>query len=174
MLIGILTIFFILHTPDDCKLITKEEIYAATYRMNLDAHGATSASHVKQGKFSWHWVKLALNLNTILLSIYFFAVITPIFSFLLFLPTIISAMSYTKVNANLLSVPPNIAAFITVILVTYLSDKYKRRGIFMLGGATLSITGYTILISSVRPLTQYGGTIVLFLLALVSSLPPQL
>jgi MFS family permease len=126
--------------------------------MKLDAHGATSASDVKQEKFSWHWVKLALNLNTILLSIDFFAVITPIYSFSLFLPTIISAMGYTKVNANLLSVPPNIAAFITVMLVTYLSDKYKRRGIFMLGGATLSITGYIMLISSARPLTQYGGT----------------
>jgi sugar phosphate permease len=126
--------------------------------MKLDAHGATSASNVKEEKFSWHWVKLALNLNTILLSIDFFTVITPIYSFSLFLPTIISAMGYTKVNANLMSVPPNVAAFLTVILVTYLSDKYKRRGVFMLSGATLSIVGYIMLISSARPLTQYGGT----------------
>jgi MFS family permease len=126
--------------------------------MKLDAHGATSTSDVKQEKFSWHWVKLALNLNTILLSIDFFAVITPIYSFSLFLPTIISAMGYSKVNANLLSVPPNAVAFITVIVITYLSDKYKRRGVFMLGGATLAIVGYIMLISSARPLAQYGGT----------------
>jgi len=158
VLFGILTIFFFPHTPGDCKFLTKDEIYAATYRMKLDSHGAISTSDVRQEKFSWHWVKLALNLNTILLSIDFFAVITPIYSFSLFLPTIISAMGYSKVNANLLSVPPNAAAFITVIAVTYLSDKYKRRGIFMLGGATISIIGYVMLISSARPLTQYGGT----------------
>jgi MFS family permease len=126
--------------------------------MKLDAHGATSTSDVKQEKFSWHWVRLALNLNTILLSIDSFAVIIPIYSFSLFLPTIISAMGYSKVNANLLSVPPNAAAFVTVIIVTYLSDKYTRRGVFMLGGATIAIVGYIMLISSVQPLTQYGGT----------------
>jgi hypothetical protein len=126
--------------------------------MKLDAHGATSTLDVKQEKFSWHWVKLALNLNTILLSIDALAIVTPILSFTLFLPTIISAMGYSKVNVNLLSVPPNAVAFVTVIVVTYLSDKYKRRGVFILGGATLAIVGYIMLISSARTLTQYGGT----------------
>jgi len=126
--------------------------------MKLDAHGATSTSDVKQEKFSWHWVKLALNLNTILLSIDAFAIIIPIYSFSLFLPTIISAIGYSKVNANLLSVPPNAAGFVTVIIVTYLSDKYKRRGVFILGGATIAIVGYIMLISSAQLLIQYGGT----------------
>ena len=50
------------------------------------------------------------------------------------------------------------AAFFTVLIATHLSDKYKRRGIFMLTGASLWIVGYIILISTGRPLIQYGGT----------------
>jgi predicted MFS family arabinose efflux permease len=127
--------------------------------MKLDAHGATSTSDVDREKFSWHWVRMALlNWNTILLSLNFFLIITPIYSFSLFLPTIISALGYTRVNANLLTVPPNMAGFFTVLLVTYLSDRYHQRGIFMLIGASLSIIGYIMLISTGRPLIQYGGT----------------
>jgi hypothetical protein len=60
--------------------------------------------------------------------------------------------------ANLLTVPPNTAAFLSVLLVTTLSDRYKRRGIFMLGGATVAIVGYIMLIATSRPHVQYGGT----------------
>jgi hypothetical protein len=156
---GVAAIFFLPHSPSHAKFLTQEEIYAATHRMKLDAHGATTTSDVDQEKFSWHWVRMAvLNWNTILLSINFFSIITPIYSFSLFLPTIIAALGYKAIYANLMTVPPNMAGFFTVLLVTYLSDKYKRRGIFMLIGASLSIVGYIMLISTDRPLIQYGGT----------------
>ena len=57
-----------------------------------------------------------------------------------------------------MTAPPNMVGFFTVLIATYLSDKYKRRGIFMLIGASLSIVGYIMLISTARPLIQYGGT----------------
>lgn len=160
VLFGILTVFFLPHTPSHSKFLTEDEKYVATHRMKLDAHGAAATSDVDQEKFSWHWVRLAVfNWNTILLSINFFAIITPIYSFSLFLPTIISSgLGYQRVQANLLSVPPNMAAFFSVLLVTWYSDKIKRRGIFMLCGATLAIGGYIMLIASSHPLIQYGGT----------------
>lgn len=160
VLFGILTIFFLPHTPSHSNFLTPEEKYVATHRMKLDAHGAAATSNVDEEKFSWHWVRLALlNWNTVLLSINFFAIITPIYSFSLFLPTIISTgLGYKRVQANLLSVPPNMAAFFTVLLVTWYSDKIKRRGIFMLAGATLAIGGYIMLLASSKPLIQYGGT----------------
>jgi hypothetical protein len=51
-----------------------------------------------------------------------------------------------------------VAAFFAVLITTHLLDKYKRRGIFMLIGTSLSIVGYIMLISTGRPLIQYGGT----------------
>lgn len=127
--------------------------------MRLDAHGATTETDVEQEKFNWYWVRLAIvNWNTLLLSILFFLIITPIYSFSLFLPTIIKALGYSKVNAQLLTVPPNFGGFITVLVVTWLSDKFKMRGYFMLGGLIVALAGYIMLISTPKILIEYGGT----------------
>ncbi|KAK0126811.1 hypothetical protein ONS95_008391 [Cadophora gregata] len=159
ILFGLLAGFFLPHTPSHSKFLTQEEKEFAVRRMHIDAQGAVSSSSVDTEKFSWHWVKIAiLNWNTALLSLNFFAIITPIYSFSLFLPTIISTLGYKSVKANLLTVPPNMAAFFAVLLVTYFSDRIKQRGIFMLGGATVGIIGYIMLIASPKPLVQYGGT----------------
>lgn len=48
--------------------------------------------------------------------------------------------------------------FFAVLLIAHLSDRYKRRGIFMIGGASLAIIGYIMLLACTEPLTQYGGT----------------
>lgn len=159
ILFGILTMFFLPHTPSQSKFLTEEERHGAIRRMTLDAHGASAASDVAREKFSWRWVRMALlNWNTILLSITFFLLITPIYSYSLFLPTIISTLGYTRVTAQLFTVPPNIGAVISVLLVTYLSDKFKARGPFMLGGCSLAIIGYIMLLTGKRPQVQYGGT----------------
>ncbi|KAF2653746.1 MFS general substrate transporter [Lophiostoma macrostomum CBS 122681] len=155
---GICTLFMLPHTPSSIKFLTEEEKYACITRMRLDAHGATE-SVVDEEKFSWYWVKRALlNVNTVVLSFNFFAIITPIYSYSLFLPTIIKSLGYTSVKAQLLTVPPNMGAFVVVLLVGYLSDKLQLRGPLMIVGVSLAIIGYIMLIASTAPLTQYGGT----------------
>lgn len=175
VLLGIMALFFLPHTPLHAKFLTEEEHDASLERMRLDSHGASTASNVDAEEFSWHWVRVAIfNWNTILSSITFFTVITPIYSFSLFIPTIISAMGYTRVDgtydsmlylrmlmvikANLLSVPPFFVAFLNVLLITSLSDRYQRRGIFILGCATLAIFGYVMLVASSNVHVKYGGT----------------
>lgn len=159
ILFGILTMFFLPHTPRESKFLTEEERSGAIHRMTLDAHGASAASDVGQEKFSWRWVRMALlNWNTILLSITFFLLITPIYSFSLFLPTIISSLGYKRVTAQLFTVPPYIGAVISVLMVTWFSDRFKSRGAFMLGGCSIAIVGYIMLLAGKRPQIQYGGT----------------
>lgn len=127
--------------------------------MRLDAHGSNPTVTVDQERFSWYWVRRALlNVNTILLSLDFFAIITPIYSYSLFLPTIIKSLGYTQVKAQLFTVPPNMGAFFTVLLVGWLSDKWHLRGPLMIVGCTVAIVGYIMLIASTRSSVQYGGT----------------
>lgn len=159
VLFGILTIFFLPHTPAESKFLTAEEKAGAAARMRLDSHGASDADEVAHEQFSWHWVKLAfLNWNTVLLSLNFFAIITPIYSYSLFLPTIIKGLGYTSVKAQLLTVPPNMGAFFSVLLTTWASDKVRMRGPFMLVGATIAVAGYIMLIATDDHLIRYGGT----------------
>ena len=81
-----------------------------------------------------------------------------IYSFSLFLPTIIRELGYSSVKAQLLTVPPNMAGFFAVILGTFVSDKIKARGPIIIFCSSLAIIGYIMLIASTRPLVQYGGT----------------
>lgn len=68
VLFGILTIFFLPHTPMQAKCLTEEERQAAVARMRLDAHGASSKSNVESETFNWHWARMAvLNWNTYVL-----------------------------------------------------------------------------------------------------------
>jgi sugar phosphate permease len=79
-------------------------------------------------------------------------------SFTLFLPSIISGMGYTSTTAQLFTVPPNMAAFITVIVTAYYSDKVKNRGYFIIGGAVIGICGYIMLLVAKTNAVRYAGT----------------
>lgn len=83
----------------------------------------------------------------------------PIYSFSLFLPTIIKHMGYTANDAQLMSVPPYVVACFFTITASWIADRYKQRGIFMLGFQVVAITGFAMLASTSRPRIQYAGTI---------------
>ena len=159
IVVGIITIFFLPNTPNRSRFLTQTEREAAILRMQHDAHGSNLTATVDSETFSWRWVRMAVfNINTWLLSMNFFAIITPIYSFSLFLPTIISSLGYARVTAQLFTVPPNIMGFVMVILGTFLSDKIHSRGLVMIGGCSLAIIGYIMLLIKGRPAVHYGGT----------------
>ncbi|SMQ48615.1 unnamed protein product [Zymoseptoria tritici ST99CH_3D7] len=159
VLFGILAFFFLPHTPSDAKFLSAPDRAAAIARMHADSQSTSTAGTVDEEKFDWHWVKLALtDVNTMLLSLIFFLIITPIYSYSLFLPTIIRTLGYSIVVTQLFTVPPNMAGFFAVLIVCWLSDRYKVRGPFMIMGCVLTLIGYIMLIASDRSLVQYGGT----------------
>ncbi|KAF2755944.1 MFS general substrate transporter [Pseudovirgaria hyperparasitica] len=127
------------------KFLTEEERDLAVKRMNIHAGGASAKPNVDIEKFNWDSVKVAiLNFETAVLSLLYFAIITPIYSFSLLLPTILRTLAYSKVITQLLTVPPNMGGFLAVLM--------------MLGGVAVAIVGYIMLIASARGLVQYGGT----------------
>lgn len=80
-------------------------------------------------------------------------------SFSLFLPTIITGLGYTNTTtAQLFTVPPNLAAFVAVLITSLLSDRIRARGPIMAAGNVLAIAGYVMLLVAKRPQVRYGGT----------------
>ena len=62
-----------------------------------------------------------------------FLVYTGLYSYSLFLPTIINSLgTWNPQTSQLMTVPPYIAACICCISAGYLADRWGQRGIFMI------------------------------------------
>ncbi len=88
----------------------------------------------------------------------FFLILIPIYSYSLFLPSIIEGLGYSNVTAQLFTVPPNFLAFLVVIGVSFLSDKLKMRGPLILAGFTVAAIGYIMQLASSHGGVKYAGT----------------
>lgn len=159
IVVGMAAFFFLPHTPNQARFLSSAEQQHAAHALRLDLHGATAAEHVEEEHFSWPAVKGALfNVNTIVMSLNFLLILVPIYSFSLFLPSIISGLGYTRVHAQLLTVPPNFLAFLTVIGMAALSDKIKMRGPCILAGLVVAAIGYIMQLASHKVGVKYAGT----------------
>ncbi|ESK81878.1 mfs transporter [Moniliophthora roreri MCA 2997] len=82
----------------------------------------------------------------------------PLYAFSLFLPSIINQLGEFAANrtvANLLTVPVYVFACIVTCLVSFLADRYGRRGYFNIAFFCLGAIGYIILISSRNAALSY-------------------
>lgn len=99
-----------------------------------------------------------LNINTIVMSINFFLILVPIYSFSLFLPSIISGLGYHRITAQLFTVPPNFLAFLVVLMASWISDRIKMRGPLIATGLLVAAIGYIMQLAAKSPGVRYAGT----------------
>jgi len=138
--------------PETAKFLTQEEKDEVHRRLKLDRNSLADEFNTK---YFFHAIKDWKIYVHMLITI---GIYTPLYSFSLFLPTIVSAMGHTNNTAQLMTVPPYVAACIATILGGYLADKSRQRGIFMIGFCALSILGFIMLLSTGKPAVQYVGT----------------
>jgi cyanate permease len=62
-----------------------------------------------------------------------------------YLPTILSAMGYSSINAQGLSAPPYFVAFLFALITTYIADKTQQRGWMLFSTSIVGGIGYIIL-----------------------------
>jgi hypothetical protein len=92
------------------------------------------------------------------MSLNFFLILIPIYSYSLFLPSIIEGLGYSDVTAQLFTVPPNFLAFLMVIATSFISDRIKMRGPMILFGFTIAAVGYVMQLASNEAGVKYAGT----------------
>ncbi|KAH9226677.1 hypothetical protein K456DRAFT_1754766 [Colletotrichum gloeosporioides 23] len=157
---GITCFFFMPSTPADARFLTPEERKQAMKRLREDSHGATNVEDVNDEHFSWHWVRMAmLAPQTYFCALAWIFLLIPLYSFSLFLPSIIQGLGYRNTTqAQLLTVPPNMAAFFVVLLTASLSDRIKARGPIMAVGTLVALCGYIMILASKSNGVRYGGT----------------
>jgi hypothetical protein len=155
VVVSIAGYFFVYNYPATAGFLTAKEKECVIARLKDDSDA------VRNEEFTWAGVREALKDPTVYLyGLCFHTMSLPIYTLSLFLPTIIKDLGYSAAQAQLLSTPPNVFAFITTMVAAVLAEKTKRRAPFIVGGSALAIVGYIILLTSHQPVLSYAGTII--------------
>ncbi|KAG2369022.1 major facilitator superfamily domain-containing protein [Suillus spraguei] len=151
VLVAIFSFFYMHDYPETAKFLTEPE---RLYIMDMVKQDAIHLSSRFDTRFVWQAMK---DYKTYIQIIIFLGMLVPGYAIALFSPTIINELGYSAANAQLLSVPPFVAGFISTIVVGIYSDKHNLRGPYIIGGALMSLVGYIMLYCSIRAGPSYAG-----------------
>ena len=146
--------FFVYDYPATAKFLTPDEREYVIARLKGDSDAA------QEEEFTWGDVVQALRDPKVwLYGFCFHTMNLPICTLGIFLPTIINELGYTTAQAQLLSIPPYIAAFILTMTFAVYAEKTKLRAPFIIASSTVAMIGYIVLITGNRPVVSYGGAV---------------
>lgn len=142
--------FFVMHDyPSTAKFLTTREREEVTRRLEHDRSALADEFHLKyfwDAVGDWKiWVHMFITIG----------IYTPLYSISIFLPTIVKTLGYTNQRAQLMSVPPYIAACFCCISGGYLADRRRERGIFMIFFCIVAIIGFIMLLTSNNDVVKY-------------------
>jgi nitrate/nitrite transporter NarK len=140
--------------PDLATFLSPEDRARVIRRLKADQQ--SSAEH-ESFQMTYFWAALK-DYKTWLGMIIYSGADMALYAFSLFLPTIVKELGYTTTKAQLLSVPPYAAAAILTILIGYIADRRRQRGICNICVSFIGIIGFAMLIGSTRPGVKYAGT----------------
>ncbi|KAG9518853.1 high-affinity nicotinic acid transporter, partial [Aureobasidium melanogenum] len=150
-IVAVVAFFYMNDYPQTAKFLTETEKKEISRRLEedrsslADEYGTKYFMHaVKDWKI---WVHMFIT----------FGIYTPLYSFSLFLPTIVKTLGYSNEKAQLMSVPPYIVACFCCITGGYFADRLRTRGIFMIGFTLTAMLGVILQVSSDNPHVKYAG-----------------
>ena len=117
--------YFMYDYPDTAHFLTPEERREVQHRLEADQSFLDDQFRMK---YFWDAVRDWKIYVIMLITI---GIFTPLYSFSLFLPTIIEGLGYTKNSAQLMSVPPYVVACFVCITGGWMADRHAQRGIYL-------------------------------------------
>ncbi|RDW64706.1 MFS general substrate transporter-54 [Coleophoma cylindrospora] len=154
VLFGIGSVWMVHDFPDLATFLSVEDRRRVIRRLKMDQQ--SSAEH-EEFKMKYVWLALK-DYKTWLAAAIYMGADMPLYAFSLFLPTIISQLGFTTTRAQLLSVPPYAAAAILTILIGWIADRTRQRGLCNIGVSFLGIAGFAMLLGSQKAGVKYAGT----------------
>lgn len=157
VVIGGISFWMVHDFPDEAKFLSDEDRARVLWRLKQDQQ--SSAEH-EEFKIDYLYAAVK-DWKTYAGMLIYMGPLMPLYSFSLFLPTIIQNMSFTSPDAviknQLLSVPPYVLAALLTIVVGFWSDRSGRRAIFNICCAPVSMAGFIMLIATDNAPVQYAG-----------------
>ncbi|KAJ7212094.1 major facilitator superfamily domain-containing protein [Mycena pura] len=152
VVISLLAYFIVPTWSHRATFLTEEE------RARLLARLKTDSDAARKEKFEWFFVAQALKDHLVwAYALLFHGFAFVLYSLSLFLPTIIAGLGFASWQAQLMTVPPNVLASLSIWFTVWLSSRYNLRAPFIIGSAFVAIIGYVILLAAPSPGAQYAG-----------------
>ncbi|KAJ9627538.1 hypothetical protein H2204_009577 [Knufia peltigerae] len=146
MLVASLGVCFLPDSPSTARFLSDRHRTIASRRI-ADEYKEESDESGK-GVRARHVKKAVMSVSTNLSALMFFFLSVNLSSISLFLPTILRALGYSAVQAQLRSVAPYVSACVVSIFVSWCSDRFRRRGVFIASATLLGTAGYGVLIGT--------------------------
>ncbi|TFY63408.1 hypothetical protein EVJ58_g3274 [Rhodofomes roseus] len=109
-------------------------------------------------KFEWYEVFRGIKEPQVwMTSLSYLGIIVSLYSFSLFLPTIITGLGYSGGQAQLHTVPPYVPAVVLTVAVAVAGDRFRMRGPFILLFLPISIAGYILAIVAKNDTQRYAA-----------------
>ncbi|KAF2093569.1 MFS general substrate transporter [Rhizodiscina lignyota] len=160
---GVISFFILPNDIESAGFLKREEKAFARQRLLRDAPinelGERISHHDE--KLDWAEVRRGIfNVQVWLTACAYFAILSGLYSFGLFLPTIINNLKFAKNpnEAQLWTVIPYAVATVVTVVVAFVSDHLGLRGVVMLFTLPICIIGYAVISVSHNPHVQYGMT----------------
>lgn len=151
--VGIFCWWMVFDWPDTARFLTPDDRIRVRRRLAADNQSSTAEHYDMR-----HILAALKDWKTWGYAFIYMGCLCPLYSFSLFLPTILAGMGYAGTQAQLLSVPPYAVAAALTIFVGYVADRTRLRGYCNMATVSLAIIGFAMLISTNNPKIKYAGT----------------
>ena len=153
---GVASFWFVYDFPAEAKFLSPDDRARVLRRLRAD--NQSSAEHEV-----FHWDALWSSLKDwkmwLGMAIYMGTTV-PLYAFSIFLPSIIRDLGWgtSVVQTQLYSVPPYVAAALLTVLVGWLADRTRTRGVYNIASSLVGSAGFAMLLATRNPGVQYAGT----------------
>lgn len=121
---GVIAFFVLYDYPDTASFLSDDERQEVRRRLEIDRSSLADEfrmQYVWDALKDWKiWVFCFMQVG----------IFTPLYSFSLFLPTIIKDLGYENNEAQLMSVPPYVVACVFCIGCGFVADRTQQRGVY--------------------------------------------
>ncbi|KAG9196876.1 hypothetical protein G6514_003205, partial [Epicoccum nigrum] len=140
ILLAVVAYFYLPASPSQCRFLTARE------NQIISVRAVKGRGEKRDGKLNFKQVFSAFyDYKNYLQAIIIFCLNTAFGSLPAYLPTILTAMGYTSINAQGLSACPYLTAYVICITASFLSDKARMRGSFIIFFCCAGAVGYILL-----------------------------
>jgi predicted MFS family arabinose efflux permease len=155
MLFGFASFWMVHDFPDDARFLSDEDRARVIRRLKMDQQSSAEHEEFKSAYLftalkDWKmWLGMVIYMGCDM----------PLYAFSLFLPTIVQNLGWKDpIKAQLMSVPPYVAAAVLTVVIGFVADRTHQRGLCNIAVSSIGIIGFSMLLGSADPGVQYAGT----------------